>query len=1148
MSADVFISYARGASAEEAEALQRALAAVHIDAFFDKSDIPTGGAYPEYLADALCGSRVVIVFAHASYFLRPWCVYEFRVATAPYRADATYSRQHLIFALPAGDAQALVDRLPPALAEASWPAASDSTALAALIEQRLAGIKEPLSSVLDQLDDDAVRALRNGALVPAATAAHPGHILRGRMPASLLERFVGRTDMLWRILDALDPRGASAALRSCAVQGGGGMGKTQLTAEFVARYAARHYPDGFVWIDAGGGDDDLATQLHGVLRVFVPGSPALESFGELPSDRLEAVSAALDPAIAPGLRLLWVVDNIPEPGPQRPSQPVRRWCPVRHKVSLLCTSRRAGIKDVDAHIQLRELPIDAALELLTQPPVKRAWLGDADWRAVAQWLGCWPLGLRLAQASLGDGFVRADQLLAKARGDEPATALEAEVEALGEEVGAEYARGVAEVFRASYAGLAAKPQACFAAHLLSRLARAPLPETLLEGLAPSTALGVLAQRSWIVAGESADAAARRTWEMHAVVASYLRQVSADPALRAPDVGPQRELDALCAWLADLFAGTPPYRQLKRHFRVVLNGLTDVLTREPHPLLADRAGRLALTVATWKLEDFEAREMRFYAARLATLLGLDTELARRLRAAASANEDAARSALAAASGMSDSPEAVDLLIEHMEDPRDFVRWQVYPSATKLTRTDLLARPLLSAILHEPTESVLANAAVEFEPFLADRSTLPEVLDETDAALESGDPPHRRAAAMILGRTLHVHGRELDAGSWTGLRVSRTLLRAALKDEDDAVAEECARALSWTDEPELYGVLNTAIAQTAPAPRWQRAVDVMVRCVLARERPSSPRGYWQESDGESAMLIQWPKSGQRAVELLAPLAQLALAGGDAVREHTTAALCGRLFGRMPTAEHEDYLVLGGHDCILVRAVVRGEPSTTSRGALAKAVMAALDRGEHAAVAAVAAVAIGVDPKFASPYWWRGQVSEAQGDVAAALSDYDRVIELMPAFAEAWFRRGELRFGGDDRAGARADYEEAIAHEPKHEGARFRRARMRLEDGDGAAALEDIDIAIAAMPDYGPSHEIRAGALARLRRWADSIAAASRAIELMPQLFDAWYYRAVAQGNLGRYQSALADAQQAAALQPADPRFPELEALLRRQIDER
>lgn len=91
----------------------------------------------------------------------------------------------LVVALPAtGASAAITDRLPPACASRSWPVATATEALVSLVEQCLAACPDPLSTRLEGLDDDALRSLRNGALVPAPTTP-PGGVT---LPREILSR------------------------------------------------------------------------------------------------------------------------------------------------------------------------------------------------------------------------------------------------------------------------------------------------------------------------------------------------------------------------------------------------------------------------------------------------------------------------------------------------------------------------------------------------------------------------------------------------------------------------------------------------------------------------------------------------------------------------------------------------------------------------------------------------------------------------------------------------------------------------------------------------------------------------------------------------------------------------------------------------
>jgi Flp pilus assembly protein TadD len=57
-------------------------------------------------------------------------------------------------------------------------------------------------------------------------------------------------------------------------------------------------------------------------------------------------------------------------------------------------------------------------------------------------------------------------------------------------------------------------------------------------------------------------------------------------------------------------------------------------------------------------------------------------------------------------------------------------------------------------------------------------------------------------------------------------------------------------------------------------------------------------------------------------------------------------------------------------------------------------------------------------------------ARGDLARALSDFDRALELNPHFADAYAQRGLARLRRGDEAGAARDFAQCLAPEPVHE----------------------------------------------------------------------------------------------------------------------
>jgi len=114
-----------------------------------------------------------------------------------------------------------------------------------------------------------------------------------------------------------------------------------------------------------------------------------------------------------------------------------------------------------------------------------------------------------------------------------------------------------------------------------------------------------------------------------------------------------------------------------------------------------------------------------------------------------------------------------------------------------------------------------------------------------------------------------------------------------------------------------------------------------------------------------------------------------------------------------------------------------------------------------------AIALNPEDARAYNNRGNVRTHEGDLAGAIADYERAIELFsdgPNRAMAYSNRGGARSLQGDLVGAIADCERAIELDP-HSGAAYtNRALARSVQGDLAAAIADYERAIEFFPD-GP-----------------------------------------------------------------------------------
>jgi tetratricopeptide (TPR) repeat protein len=208
----------------------------------------------------------------------------------------------------------------------------------------------------------------------------------------------------------------------------------------------------------------------------------------------------------------------------------------------------------------------------------------------------------------------------------------------------------------------------------------------------------------------------------------------------------------------------------------------------------------------------------------------------------------------------------------------------------------------------------------------------------------------------------------------------------------------------------------------------------------------------------------------------------------------------------------------------------------------------------------------PDEAEPIGYRAQVLAGLGQPAAALADFNRVIELDPHYPEYHFDRGNARRRAGDLAGAIADYEHAMTLTPPFPELTYSRGDARLALGDIDGALADFryvldlepdhlearvslgDLLLAAGDAVGAADQVRAGLRhtpenARLlcllgraaRAGGDApcaLIAFDRALAADPALYPALVCRAGLAVEQGRFDDAVADLDRAAELAGDDP----------------
>lgn len=209
-----------------------------------------------------------------------------------------------------------------------------------------------------------------------------------RMPLARNPLFVGRRADLLRLAAALSAHGTAAIsqVETAAATGLGGIGKTQLAAEFVHRYG-RFFAGGVFWLSFESGEA-VASEV-----AACGGVGALDLRPDFAERSLEEQVRLVQAAWQqPSPRLL-VFDNCEEP------DLLARWRPTSGGCRLLITSRRRDWElALGVHVQpLAVLPRAESVALLRQHRVDAPL---AILEAIAAELGDLPLALHLAGSYL----------------------------------------------------------------------------------------------------------------------------------------------------------------------------------------------------------------------------------------------------------------------------------------------------------------------------------------------------------------------------------------------------------------------------------------------------------------------------------------------------------------------------------------------------------------------------------------------------------------------------------------------------------------------------------------------------------------------------------------------------------------------------
>lgn len=1075
MSHDIFLSYARATASEPARALRDALLARGASVFLDEREIADGAAFPAALAEAVLDARAVVVFVDPTYLSRPWCVHEWRLLTAAYRLGDGAALQSVVVALPAAATLAdITPQLPPPLAAASWPTATHTERLADAACAAVAAGRPSLRERLSALNDDTARAMMQGADVPLPAPSHSAPVQPqpaprlcelADAPESRGDGYVGRSAALWWLVHESVTARAFSAARCVVVRGLGGSGKTQLAAEFLARYGTRCFEAGAVWVDADAGPEALGELLARLARALGLAPPLA---GEEPRDPLAAalrqVGAALRAQTAPG-RLLWVVDNLPAPGPGARSR-IEDWCPALGHATVLVTTRRAdSLRAADATLSVDTLSREDAVRLLVRPPVDVRWLAEAEWAEVARWAGDLPLALAVLREGLIAGGLSAGRLRDAAR-REPAAEIDRLMAGLRGEVDDRSLRGAAEAFDAAWQSLAGDPAALRAAECLALLAPVPLPEALVGALIDDVALGRLLRRGWLDSASAGgtgpqhqpDHPHQRHFRLHRLLSSVLRMKASRP---------QAAYAHLAQGLQQAIADRHPPdsdNRIHLHLRVA----TERLLATGVGLNAAESAPVLALVETLLGQAPQRRGLRWTGAVLAQALGAGEAAAQRL--AALYAPDAAAEAVCALPALlrplGDSGTALRLMDTLLHDARPEVRRASLQAASDMAPQHF-GEAMWSAIMREDH----ADATAWFDRCIADADGLVRHAPRVIASLGDAAAPARAHAARMLGRVFGLYPETArSAATLDAAALAERLTDLALQDPDATVRQAAADAL-WPLLDDSLWLRLSGTADAAAEPQRSAALEAITALCSRIRAPAAAQPLGVEVDDEGRYTVRLQLGTQRTVppSLGATLVRWCL-GDDAA----LAALAHRLLADDP--QHLQACVAFVEDRLEAKDLV---PVHRLAEALAD-----------------------IPAAQASTHWWRARAWIAQGDSDAAIEPLEALLRDRPSFTDAvpwlaWARvtRAQRAMVRQAWREALDDLQRALTLEPRHEQALPWVADCLLNLGEPAACERHTSAVLADQPDHAVCRLLRAEALAQMGRLDEAEADLRLAREALP-----------------------------------------------------
>jgi tetratricopeptide (TPR) repeat protein len=157
-------------------------------------------------------------------------------------------------------------------------------------------------------------------------------------------------------------------------------------------------------------------------------------------------------------------------------------------------------------------------------------------------------------------------------------------------------------------------------------------------------------------------------------------------------------------------------------------------------------------------------------------------------------------------------------------------------------------------------------------------------------------------------------------------------------------------------------------------------------------------------------------------------------------------------------------------------------------------------------------------------RGDLLLEEGNLVAALKDFDKAVSLNANNDRAFANRGRARALSGNIEGALQDLDRAVALNPKDPANYVNRGIARDISGDFTSALSDLNHAIKLSPGFTDAWVNRGNVYVHCREYSLALADYNKALKLVPDMASAYAGRGTAKSNMNDFKGALTDFNQA------------------------